>query len=273
RAGAQPLGGPPVLGPRHRDQLRGGPARQALAGHVALADDGQQVELGQGAAADAVRHDAVELGQHGHVRQHVLRVPAAAVAHGRAVRHQRAELAQARRRPLQALDQRPPVVIDQLVHETGQVRVPEAGALDLHGRTLAAMCYSDDASPPPPPVGGAAADHGDLHVTAADGARPMAYFARAERPTGAGMVILPDVRGLHGFYRDLARRFADAGIDAVAIDYFARTAGDGPRDEGFEFRPHVQQTTPEGVAADVRAAVELLRSGQMGDVRAVFTVG
>ena len=135
------------------------------------------------------------------------------------------------------------------------------------------MCYSDDASPPPPPVGGAAADHGDLHVTAADGARPMAYFARAERPTGAGMVILPDVRGLHGFYRDLARRFAEAGIDAVAIDYFARTAGDGPRDEGFEFRPHVQQTTPEGVAADVRAAVELLRSGQMGDVRAVFTVG
>jgi carboxymethylenebutenolidase len=135
------------------------------------------------------------------------------------------------------------------------------------------MCYSDDASPPPPPVGGAAADHGDLQLTAPDGARLMAYFARAERPTGAGMVVMPDVRGLHDFYKELARRFAEAGIDAVAIDYFGRTAGAGPRDESFAYRPHVEQTTPETVAADVRAGVELLRSGQMGDVRAVFTVG
>src|SRR3977135_217386 len=135
------------------------------------------------------------------------------------------------------------------------------------------MCYSDDAPPPLPPVRGAPADQGDLHLTAADGNRLMAYFARAAQPTGAGMVILPDVRGLHGFYKELAQRFAEAGIDAVAIDYFGRTAGDGPRDEAFEFMPHVQQTTPEGVAADVRAAAELLRSGQMGDVQAVFTVG
>jgi carboxymethylenebutenolidase len=135
------------------------------------------------------------------------------------------------------------------------------------------MCYTDDARPPLPPIGGAAADQGDLHLTAADGNRLMAYFARAAEPTGAGMVVLPDVRGLHDFYRELAQRFAEAGIDAVAIDYFGRTAGDGPRDESFEFMPHVQQTTPEGVAADVRAAAELLRSGQMGDVSAAFTVG
>jgi carboxymethylenebutenolidase len=135
------------------------------------------------------------------------------------------------------------------------------------------MCYTDDALPPLPPVGGAAAEQGDLHLTAADGNRLMAYFARAAEPTGAGMVVLPDVRGLHDFYKELAQRFAEAGIDAVAIDYFGRTAGDGSRSEGFDFMPHVQQTTPEGVAADVRAAVELLRSGQMGDVTSVFTVG
>jgi carboxymethylenebutenolidase len=135
------------------------------------------------------------------------------------------------------------------------------------------MCYSDDARPPLPPVGGAAAEQGDLHLTAADGNRFMAYFARAGEPSGAGMVILPDVRGLHSFYKELAQRFAEAGIDAVAIDYFGRTAGDGPRDEGFEFREHVQQTTPDGIHADTRAAVEFLRSGQMGEVRSVFTVG
>jgi carboxymethylenebutenolidase len=135
------------------------------------------------------------------------------------------------------------------------------------------MCYSDDARPPLPPIGGAAADQGDMHLTAADGNTLMAYFARAAQPTGAGMVVMPDVRGLHGFYKELAQRFAEAGIDAVAIDYFGRTAGDEPRDEGFEYRPHVEKTTPDGVAADVRAAVEFFRSGQMGDVRAVFTVG
>jgi carboxymethylenebutenolidase len=135
------------------------------------------------------------------------------------------------------------------------------------------MCYTDDARPPLPPIGGAAAGQGEMHLTAADGNRLMAYFARAAEPTGAGMVVMPDIRGLHMFYKELAQRFAEAGIDAVAIDYFGRTAGDGARDESFEFRPHVEQTTPEGIAADVGAAAELLRSGQMGDVSAVFTVG
>ncbi|HEY4026141.1 MAG TPA: dienelactone hydrolase family protein [Candidatus Dormibacteraeota bacterium] len=135
------------------------------------------------------------------------------------------------------------------------------------------MCYTDDARPPLPPIGGAAAEQGDMHLTAADGNRLMAYFARAAEPSGAGMVILPDIRGLHDFYRELAQRYAEAGINAVAIDYFGRTAGDGSRDEGFEWRPHVEQTTPAGINADVRAAVDFLRSGQMGDVKAVFTVG
>ncbi len=135
------------------------------------------------------------------------------------------------------------------------------------------MCYADDARPPLPPVGGAAAEQGDIHLTTADGNRLMAHFARAAQPTGAGMVVMPDVRGLHSFYKELAQRFAEAGIDAVAIDYFGRTASDGDRDEDWDFRSHVAQTTPEGIQADVRAAVEFLRSGQMGDVRAVFTVG
>lgn len=122
-------------------------------------------------------------------------------------------------------------------------------------------------------MGGAAADQGDIHLTAADGNRLMAYFARADQPSGAGIVILPDVRGLHQFYKELAQRFAEAGIDAVAIDYFGRTAGDGPRDEGFEFRPHVEQTTPDGISADVTAGVEYLRSAEGGAVRSAFTVG
>jgi carboxymethylenebutenolidase len=135
------------------------------------------------------------------------------------------------------------------------------------------MCYPDDARPPLPPVGGAASDHGDTVLNAADGNRFAAYFARAANPTGAGMVVMPDVRGLHHFYKELAQRFAEAGIDAVAIDYFGRTAGIGDRGEGFEFMPHVEKTTPDGISADVAAALAHLKSRDGGAVRAVFTVG
>src|SRR5260221_63056 len=100
------------------------------------------------------------------------------------------------------------------------------------------MFSPDDARPPPPPIGGAASDHGDMVLTAADGNKFAAYFARAAAPTGAGMVVMPDVRGLHQFYKELAQRFAEAGIDAVAIDYFGRTAGISDRGEGFEVMPH-----------------------------------
>jgi carboxymethylenebutenolidase len=135
------------------------------------------------------------------------------------------------------------------------------------------MCYTDDARPPLPPISGAAADQGDLELTASDGNTFAAYFARAEKPTGAGMVVLPDVRGLHQFYKELAQRFAEAGVDSVAIDYFGRTAGMGDRSESFEFMPHVQQTTPEGIAGDTAAAIAYLKSKDGGAVRSVFTVG
>src|SRR6202521_1995172 len=135
------------------------------------------------------------------------------------------------------------------------------------------MCYSDDARVPLPPISGAAANQGDLVLTSSDGTKFAAYFARAEKPTGAGMVVMPDVRGLHNFYKELAQRFAEAGIDAVAIDYFGRTAGMGDRDESFDYKPHVEKTTPEGIAADVAAAVAHLKSKDGGTVKSVFTVG
>lgn len=135
------------------------------------------------------------------------------------------------------------------------------------------MCHSDDSRPPLPPIRGAAADQGDLVLTASDGTEFGAYFARASRPTGAGMVVMPDVRGLHRFYKELAMRFAEAGIDAVAIDYFGRTAGVGDRSERFEYMPHVEKTTQEGITADVAAAIAHLESKDGGGVKSVFTVG
>jgi carboxymethylenebutenolidase len=135
------------------------------------------------------------------------------------------------------------------------------------------MCYSDDARPPLPPISGGAADQGDLVLTAKDGNKFAAYFARAAKPSGAGIVVMPDVRGLHQFYKELAERFAEAGVDAVAIDYFGRTAGMGDRSEGFEYMPHIEKTSLDDIRNDVAAAIAYLRSKDGGAVKSVFTVG
>jgi carboxymethylenebutenolidase len=132
------------------------------------------------------------------------------------------------------------------------------------------MCFAVDALPPVPPLAGAAVSHDDLVLESVDGTRFAAFAAHPDEPSGAGVVILPDVRGLYRFYEELALRFAERGIAAIAIDYFGRTAGVGKRGDEFEYMEHVRQTTPEGIQADVRAAVARLRAD---GARAVLTVG
>lgn len=135
------------------------------------------------------------------------------------------------------------------------------------------MCFELDSSPPIAPIAGAAVDARDLVLRSSDGTPFAAYFAKAGTPSGAAVVILPDVRGLYRFYEELALRFAEEGIDAVAIDYFGRTAGVAKRDESFPFMEHVTQTKSHQIADDVRAAVEFLRSPEGANARHVFTVG
>jgi carboxymethylenebutenolidase len=132
------------------------------------------------------------------------------------------------------------------------------------------MCFDLDSLPPIPILRGAAVSHEDLVLEAKDGNRFAAFYAAPEETTGRGVVILPDVRGLYRFYEELALRFAERGIAALAFDYFGRTAGASKRGDDFEYMPHVEQTTPDGVQADVGAAVGELRRRGVGTV---FTVG
>src|SRR5437868_12128091 len=132
------------------------------------------------------------------------------------------------------------------------------------------MCFERDSLPPVLRIAGAAVSHDDLELEAADGNRFAAFEATPDEPNGIGVVILPDVRGLYRFYEELALRFAERGYAAVAFDYFGRTAGVGKREDDFEYRPHVDQTTPEGVQADVGAAVLYVRDR---GARSIFTVG
>jgi carboxymethylenebutenolidase len=132
------------------------------------------------------------------------------------------------------------------------------------------MCFDLDSAPPIPAISGAALSHDDLVLEAADGNRFAAFIAKPDGPGHAGVVILPDVRGLYRFYEELALRLAERGYAAIAFDYFGRTAGAEKRDEDFEYMPHVEQTTQEGVQADVAACVAHLRAA---GCEAIFTVG
>ncbi len=133
------------------------------------------------------------------------------------------------------------------------------------------MCFDDDSAPPIPPLSGAAVSHEDLVLDAPDGNRFGAFLAiPEEEELGAGVVILPDVRGLYSFYEELALRFAERGIVALAFDYFGRTAGTEKRPNDWDYMPLVQQLTMEQVQTDVGTCVAHLSS--MG-ADPIFTVG
>jgi carboxymethylenebutenolidase len=132
------------------------------------------------------------------------------------------------------------------------------------------MCFDVDSAPPIAAISGAAVSHDDLVLEAADGNRFAAFLAAPEERARVGVVILPDVRGLYRFYEELALRFAERGYAALAFDYFGRTGGAEKRGDDFEYMPHVEQTTPKGVQADVGACVARLREA---GCETIFTVG
>src|SRR5712691_9793008 len=100
------------------------------------------------------------------------------------------------------------------------------------------MCFDLDSRPPIVPIAGGALDSSELVLEARDGNRLQAFRARAANHGGAGILILPDVRGLHPYYEELALRFAENGIDAIAFDCFGRSAGVGRRESDFDYMPH-----------------------------------
>ena len=137
------------------------------------------------------------------------------------------------------------------------------------------MCHDHDSRPPAPPRHGDVAERGTLTLTAADGNEFSVAYAAPATPPRTGVVILPDVRGLHPYYVALTERFAEAGLPAVAFDYFGRTAGlpeGGVRGADFHHQAHIAKTTPEGIDADLAAAHAYLRERTRPDLP-VVTVG
>jgi carboxymethylenebutenolidase len=134
------------------------------------------------------------------------------------------------------------------------------------------MCTDHDSRPPIAPISGAAIDAGSEIIKGANDADLRVFVARPEQSTGAGILILPDVRGLHPFFEELATRYAERGITALAMDYFCRTAGTGAQPKDFEYQPHLELVSWDNVAGDIKASVAHLRS-QSPAPRSVFATG
>jgi carboxymethylenebutenolidase len=136
------------------------------------------------------------------------------------------------------------------------------------------MCFDLDSSPPIRPVAGSSVEGRPLQLKATDGNMFRAFHAKPAEGTGNAIVLLPDNRGLHHFYEELATRFAEIGVEAVALDYFGRTAGTAERGEDFDPAPHLAETTWDGLSADIAAAAAYLRGPEAGGhVHALFTAG
>src|SRR5829696_5706762 len=118
------------------------------------------------------------------------------------------------------------------------------------------MCFEPQDRPPQPPR------TGDLdkseRLTLRSDVEFAAAFASTTADNAPGVVILPDIRGLHPYYEALAEAFADAGVHALAIDLYARTAGAEHRGDEVECQPHRAATRDETVARDVRAGIDEL---------------
>src|SRR3954463_13575586 len=135
------------------------------------------------------------------------------------------------------------------------------------------MGHDPATRPPAPTRSGDAAVSATATRGSSDGtAFSAAYAAPAEEPR-VGVVVLPDIRGLHPYYVALAGRLAEAGLAGVAIDSFGRTAGlaggesgTGVREADFDWQSHIPRTQPESIDADVAAAITSLRGRPRADL-------
>lgn len=135
------------------------------------------------------------------------------------------------------------------------------------------MCFDAAARPPITPNPEGPAESGEVILTAGDGTRLRAFRARARASIGVSVLVLPDQRGLHRYYEELAERFAELGMDALAIDWYARTAGTAPHAPDFDEHPHIPGLSFAGLLADITAGFAYLRSAEGGAAPRLVPVG
>lgn len=134
------------------------------------------------------------------------------------------------------------------------------------------MCHDADSRAPIPDPPVTTATGADDILTAGDGARFRIHLATPDEAAATAILVLPDVRGVHDFYRDLALQLAQQGHCALVVDYFGRSAGPDAREgDDFDYMAHLPTLTMAGLADDFATALAHLRAASGG--KPAFTLG
>jgi carboxymethylenebutenolidase len=103
-----------------------------------------------------------------------------------------------------------------------------------------------------------------VNLSVSDGTAMHAYVAHPEGKPRAGLLVFQEAFGVNAHIRDVTERFAREGYLSISPELFHRT---GPGLEGTytnfgEVMPHLQALTDAGLAADIEAAYEWLKTGE-----------
>jgi carboxymethylenebutenolidase len=92
---------------------------------------------------------------------------------------------------------------------------------------------------------------------------------------GPGILVFQETFGVNDYIRDIARRFADIGITAIAPELYHRTLKGPPidYDDVASARPHSAALTVESMALDIQAAYDWLKNDAQVDTDRVAAVG
>jgi carboxymethylenebutenolidase len=101
----------------------------------------------------------------------------------------------------------------------------------------------------------------EILLRGADGAKVPCFLAEpAGSPRAAGVVIAPEIFGLSGWIRSCARRLAEFGLRAAAVDVFAREPLPDPEHAPMPvLMARMQRLAWLGALDDLRAGAALLR--------------
>jgi carboxymethylenebutenolidase len=131
----------------------------------------------------------------------------------------------------------------------------------------------DFATPPPSPVAdGITVKESDprimvapLEVRGADGAPLISYHVKPSSAVTGGVLVIHENRGLVPHIKDVVRRVATAGFNALSVDLLSRDGGADRLSDPAAYAAALSKRSPNDMVADVRSALSALSDTGVGD--------
>lgn len=116
-----------------------------------------------------------------------------------------------------------------------------------------------------------------IDVAVSDGTTMRVYVATPEPQPRAVIIVFQEIFGVNSHIRSVADRFAKEGYLAISPELFHRT---GPKWEAGYTEPeiqtgigHMMKMTPEGLAADIKAAFAFAKENNLPITATGFCMG